>query len=208
MVYIQEKKRMKTILSLIFTFLSLSTKPQCLEADIIFIIDWSGSVGSQFNFLNKTFNDFCVEQNMSLDGVKVGFVCFGADVVSKCPLTDDLEKILVAMPKFVPSSNVTNVFTSFVTAEEFFKQSSFERNKEVRKFIILISDGDIFDIDLALQIAYRLRDSGVEIFSIAVSGTSGIQNNSLINLAGGLDNYVGTEYEYLFEAIKRLGICM
>lgn len=98
-------------------------------------------------------------------------------------------------------------------AETLFSISKEERNNEPEhKFIILISDGETGNISETLQIAARLKNDRVVIYTIQVVEDGEMEtafdgSDILRRIASDEGFYYRSTYVALYEIIKKLEFC-
>lgn len=143
----------KLLLLIIFPFL-LGTKIErkqnnviCYKADIIFIIDYSGSMGTMIPYYEPWLRGTVRELPLSHQ-LKAGLLFFSDNVcgVSMCPLTEDKflfdEKILEG--KHCLSAG-TYLEPALKKAKEMFTISEEERGEKVPQIVVVATDLDISD---------------------------------------------------------------
>ncbi|XP_059519973.1 collagen alpha-6(VI) chain [Myotis daubentonii] len=152
----------------------ICTEEACKEmkADIMFLVDSSGSIGLD-NFIKmKTFMKSLVSKSqIGADRVQVGVVQF-SDInkeefqlnkyISQSEISDAIDR----MPH-IGQTTMTGSALTFVS--QYFSPAKGARPK-VRKFLILITDGEAHDI--VKDPAVALRQEGIIIYSVGVFGSN------------------------------------
>lgn len=115
----------KIFLIMLIFCCSLSSYSQCLKADIIFLLDWSGSENGNGVYISESTKDFIHSLDMGPSSVKVGIIPFDDDPkTSWCvPLTYDvdvLSNVVSNLGTTFPSGN-TSYYGAFFLASSFFK---------------------------------------------------------------------------------------
>lgn len=143
-----------------------------MKADIMFLVDSSGSIGSA-NFIKmKTFMKNLVNKTqIGADRVQVGVVQF-SDVnkeefqLNKYMFQSKISDAIDQM-KYIGETTLTGSALTFVA--QYFSPDKGAR-PNVRKFLILITDGEAQDIVKGPAVA--LRQEGVIIYSVGVFGAN------------------------------------
>lgn len=196
------------------TILSISVSGQeCLEADIVFILDWSSSVDTKGQFIAEAAIEFVKEMKLGPSLVKIGLIPFNSFLLTQyaTPCSYDrelLEERLSRLASSVPA-NLTYMYESFFLAEEYFQKSVEERGKEPRwKIIVIISDGEESQgsANASVVKAIELKSEGVIIYAISVDGSGGIEH--LKNLSSGDGFYIEMDYRSLKNGMKDWDPCM
>lgn len=119
------------------------------------------------------------------EAVRFGIVQFDDSAQVLQPLSADTDSVSAAI-----QSIGTGGGTSFVPAMEQARQVLDGGRPGVRQVVVFLSDGDATDTPAAKQAAARLRDSGVEVFTIGLG--YGVNRDDLTEMAGGPDRYLET----------------
>lgn len=208
-LYIAE---MRKIILLIFLFFSMGLRSQCLKADIIIMMDWSGSESDNGQYITSAANDFIYSLDMGPSSVKVGVIPF--DWLPKIPwcvpLTWDksvLSSVVNNLGSTFPSG-ITGYEESLYLARQFFKKSQEERGEEVIKIIILISDGEETEISTNGAVSL-LKSENCLIWCIGTSSSkvSDEGRSRLLFISSGPEFYSEQTYYTLRDELLRLNIC-
>lgn len=132
-----------------------NTTPPCYKADIVFVIDYSGSMSEYINTYEPWLRATAGELPLS-SHLKAGLLFFSNDVCAvQCPLTDDKllfdEKIIQGRDCL---SGGTFIEPGFRRAEEMFDQSEKEREEAVPRIIVVVTDSDVSDHVEACEFIY------------------------------------------------------
>lgn len=146
----------------------------CLEADIILAVDWSGSVSAKREYMLQAIYAYSRSFLLSEDGIKLGVLSFGDETSSPALLTADTTVIDHGILQLMDDSlnHATRCDDVPTYASVLFAQSKQERGKSPqRKFLIVISDGDVRGKDVVSQEfrAFAERE-GVLICTIRLEG--------------------------------------
>ncbi|KAM8967064.1 collagen alpha-6(VI) chain [Pelodytes ibericus] len=178
-----------------------------IQADVIFLVDSSGSIGPPNYDKMKTFMKNLVNKTeIGRDKVQFAVVQFSDTTnvefqldqyTTMGPIMDSIDKMI-----YMGQHTYTGKALEFVS--EYFSQAKGARPK-VRKFLILITDGQATD---AVKIpAESLRNSSVIIFSVGIFNAS---KDQLLEISGKTENLF---YLESFETLKKIedelvfGIC-
>jgi hypothetical protein len=118
----------------------------CYKADIIFVIDYSGSMSNTIPYYEPWLRTTAGELPLS-SSLKAGLLFFSADVCQfTCHLTDDKilldEKILQGKNC---NSSGTYIEPALSRANEMFDISEKERGEKVPRIVVLVTDLDVSD---------------------------------------------------------------
>lgn len=201
----------KIFLIMLIFCCSLSSYSQCLKADIIFLLDWSGSENGNGVYISESTKDFIHSLDMGPSSVKVGIIPFDDDPkTSWCvPLTYDvdvLSNVVSNLGTTFPSGS-TSYYGAFFLASSFFKESQEKRGESVINIIILISDGIETDFN-SDEIIDNIK-SYCLIWSLGTtsSGMTSFGRKRLNDICTSPEFYSEQTYSDLKEELLRLNIC-
>lgn len=106
----------------------------------------------------------------SLDGDRVGLVCFAGAAFPQCPLTVDYAAARLFLAQADPSmitSQGTNIAAAVETALELF-----EAEQGAFRAVIVVTDGEDFGGALD-EVLKKLRDKQVRVFAIGIGNSAG-----------------------------------
>ena len=153
-----------------FTFSHAACKE--MKADIMFLVDSSGSIGDENFKKMKTFMKNLVSKSqIGADRVQIGVVQF-SDVnreefqLNKYMSPSDISDAIDQMGH-MGETTMTGSALAFVS--QYFSPAKGAR-PTVRKFLILITDGEAHDI--VKDPAVALRQEGIIIYSVGVFGSN------------------------------------
>lgn len=140
--------------------------------DIMIALDLSGSMNSQ-DFENDPRTRIEIAQQEAIRFIQkrtndaIGLVIFGADAISRCPITHD-KKLLEAIVKQSSVGSInhdgTVLSTALITAA-----SRLRNSKAKSKIIILLTDGEPSEGDMnpekAIEVAQKM---GIKIYTIGI----------------------------------------
>ncbi|XP_015282167.1 PREDICTED: LOW QUALITY PROTEIN: collagen alpha-6(VI) chain-like [Gekko japonicus] len=146
------------------------TEEACKEmkADIMFLVDSSGSIGDEnFNKMKNFMSHLVNKSHIGLDQVRIGVVQFSDIAKEEFPLNKYSAKsdIIEAIRRMaaIKENTLTGQALEFVA--EYFTPSKGSRSS-VNKILILLTDGEAQDEVKAPAVA--LREDGITIYSVGV----------------------------------------
>lgn len=202
---------MKWITCLLLIF-SLPSFSQCLKADIVLLIDWSGSEKENSRFISKSISDFTESLTLGPSSMKLGIIPFNSDPILKWCVNISYDKDIISsvsdqMVNSYPSG-ATDYQSSFRLADALFKKSSVDRGENVVRIIILISDGEELG-RYSESISKDMKEDGCIFWCIGTS-SGPIMDQSrdhLIRISSGIDFYLEGDYKSLSNELVRLDLC-
>ncbi|XP_045153631.1 collagen alpha-5(VI) chain [Echinops telfairi] len=156
---------------------SICTQKECedMKADIMFLVDSSGSIGQDNHGTMKTFIKNLLNRiQIGPSKTQIGLVQFSDNIREEFPLNkyfshQDISGVVDSMLLIGRNTLTGHALDS---TSPYFTSARGSRPK-VKKFLILITDGEAQDS--VLEPAQRLRDQGVIIFSVGVFGANRTQ---------------------------------
>ncbi|ELK16748.1 Collagen alpha-6(VI) chain [Pteropus alecto] len=143
-----------------------------MKADIMFLVDSSGSIGSE-NFIKmKTFMKNLVSKSqIGADRVQIGVVQFSDINKEEFQLNKYISQseILGAIDQMAHIGETTWTGAALTFVSQYFSPAKGAR-PNVRKFLILITDGEAHDV--VKDPAVALRQEGIIIYSVGVFGSN------------------------------------
>jgi Mg-chelatase subunit ChlD len=208
------------ILLPVFLLFASFSSAQCLKADVIFMLDWSGSEDSNRVYIPSAAFELVDALELGPSAVKVGIIPFNYYPIlsnSLYPSADKaiIHEVLATLMCTAPSGS-TSFPTSFQLAKNFFDQSEEERKERVLRIVLFISDGDEewAHRELTLAISSIMKKDGIFIWCIATPNAFSedptdpnrchLQQIS----SGALEGfYMEYYYSMLKEELTRLNLC-
>lgn len=115
----------------------------CYKADVIFVIDVSGSMKSVRPSVHIWMKDLAFRFPESNE-VKIGLIHFSQNTCAKLPLTSDRGLLQVVSNDGVYClEGGTHLLEALIDADYYFSVSQEERGIDVPKIIVLVTDGDV-----------------------------------------------------------------
>ncbi len=176
---------MKKILIFLVSLILLTTiqakSQNCFNADMMILIDWSGSEKGNECALATAASLFISELPVEENQLRAGVLTFNNYVVDEVSLTGDKDFLLsnIAGIALYEANGGTSIEDALITAG-----SALYNERTVPKLIIIISDGEINDMDEALMQVTALKQyMNVAVFAVQIGGQDdGLKN--LIRLTG------------------------
>src|SRR5580765_7016118 len=137
-------------LFLVGIFITSICRSQCLQMDLILIGDFSASVSGNEVYISEAFQSFARKLQVSPDGIQIGVIAFNSDTYLISPLNDDpydLNSRIITLRQF-ESNSTTNLSAALLSATELLT-----KGRDVRKMIIIVSDGDVDSKDQTFAVA-------------------------------------------------------
>uniref|UniRef100_K7FNG1 VWFA domain-containing protein n=1 Tax=Pelodiscus sinensis TaxID=13735 RepID=K7FNG1_PELSI len=179
--FVQEFSALKNIKNEIVQLIRPGKALKGMRADIMFLVDSSGSIG-QDNFLKiKSFMKELVNKtDIGPDRVQVGVIQFSGSNKEEFQLNQYSSKddIFSAIERMSLIGEITLTGGALTFVSNYFKPSKGAR-QGVKKFLILITDGEAQD-EVRLP-ATALREQGVTIYSVGVFNAN---KNQLEEISG------------------------
>lgn len=200
------KKFIILLLMSLMLYSSNSKAQECLQADMMILVDWSGSEQGHELEVATAAALFISELPVRHDMLRIGIVPFSNGIDTLFPLTGDKDLLLeqIAYWSAVGAAGGTYIEDALmISGQQLLNQ------RMVPKIIIIISDGEIHDIDNAVVTKYRLKSMmPLAVFAVQI-GRDNIKGDIdyLIRLTGNADNVEIAEPLEILEALKKLSIC-
>ncbi|KAF5921860.1 hypothetical protein HPG69_013034 [Diceros bicornis minor] len=143
-----------------------------MKADIMFLVDSSGSIGPENFSKMKTFMKNLVSKSqIGADRVQIGVVQFSDVNKEEFPLNRYVSEseISSAIDRMAHIGETTLTGGALTFVSQYFSAAKGAR-PNVRKFLILITDGEAQDI--VKDPAIALRQEGIIIYSVGVFGSN------------------------------------
>ncbi|XP_066540108.1 collagen alpha-6(VI) chain [Hoplias malabaricus] len=182
----------------IVTDICSETACEDMQADIIFLVDGSWSIGTEdFAKAKKFLNTMVSKFNIGKDGVQVGLVQFSTDTKAEFQLNTyyDSAQIIQAINGIQQMDQNTLIGEALKYLSEYFDPHKGGRTN-VPKVLVVITDGE--SQDEVTDPAKALRDKGVTIYCIGV----GEANSAQLRTISDSPNNVYMEQN--FDALKFL----
>ncbi|TMS01716.1 Collagen alpha-6(VI) chain [Larimichthys crocea] len=183
--YVDNFEALETLYKNITHVLCNSTKPVCekQKADLVFLLDQSGSIDPQDyvtmkNFTTNLINSFKVSQDL----VRVGVAQFSSTFQKEFYLNEFYteQSISKHISDMNQSGGGTNIGWALDSIKDYFKASTGSRiSSKISQNLVLITDGESQD-DVE-DAADSLRKMGIEVFAI---GIGDVHDLELLQITG------------------------
>ncbi len=201
------KKLLIFLLVIYLVLCGLHTKAQnCIKADLMILIDWSGSERGHELELATAASLFVSELSVSEDQLRIGLITFSDGIDDVVPLTGDKDFLMddIASTATIEASGGTYMQQALNLAGGYLIN---QRN--VPKIIIIISDGEIYDIKKnELEITKIKSMTSANVFAVQI-GKYGQEEQfeKLVLLTGNPNNVEVSIPTEILKALKKLNIC-
>lgn len=184
------------LLSLLFVY----SNP-CLQADIVIVADFSGSVQGYENQIKRSLLSFVNRFELSEETAKIGVITFADYAVINQGLTTDKTQLTSAIHKVYHPQGSTNTVDALQYAAN---ELIVNGRPGFRKVIVFISDGRPDSPCVALQIANQLKTFDIRIYGILITAPD--HDEEFMRVASSV--YLKTDYESLSDEIMKLNVCL
>ncbi|XP_021097829.1 collagen alpha-6(VI) chain [Heterocephalus glaber] len=143
-----------------------------MKADIMFLVDSSGSIGPEnFSKMKMFMKNLVSKSQIGADRVQIGVVQFSDVNKEEFPLNRFMSQseISNAIDQMAHIGETTLTGSALTFVSQYFSLSKGAR-PNVRKFLILITDGEAQDI--VKDPADALRQEGIIVYSVGVFGSN------------------------------------
>uniref|UniRef100_A0AAV2ME79 non-specific serine/threonine protein kinase n=1 Tax=Knipowitschia caucasica TaxID=637954 RepID=A0AAV2ME79_KNICA len=170
--YVDNFDALETLYKNISSVICADIKPECekQEADLVFLLDQSGSIQSNDYQTMKNFTGELVRSfTISQDQVRVALAQFSSSFEHQLYLNEKNteEKVVEHILGLRQLGGGTNIGHALNSLQQYFTAARGSRKaQQVSQNLILITDGE--SQDAVEDAALRLRSSGVELFVIGV----------------------------------------
>ncbi|KAL3980101.1 hypothetical protein ACER0C_016174 [Sarotherodon galilaeus] len=166
--FVDNFKDLETLYQNISSVICNSTKRVCNQTDLVFLLDYSGSITEEqhkimINFTASVVNNFNVSENFA----RVGLAQFSDNPRNEFYLNtyDNKAKMIGHIRNMTYEGGSTYLGKALVHIRDYFHESKGGR-RDIPKNLVLITDGNSHD-DVE-DAAEALRKMGITIFAIAV----------------------------------------
>ncbi|KAL7976790.1 hypothetical protein Chor_008739 [Crotalus horridus] len=141
-----------------------------MKADVMFLVDSSGSISEQdFEKMKKFMKELVDKCSVGLHEVQVGIVQFSSISQEELPLSSSKDHIINTIGNMEQMKQNTYTGRALQFVSDYFKPSKGARSS-VNKILILLTDGEAHDN--VREPASALRKEGVIIYSIGIGGAN------------------------------------
>jgi uncharacterized protein with von Willebrand factor type A (vWA) domain len=198
---------MKAISILLFLLMtSLSAKSQgCLTADIMILIDWSGSERGHETQITRAAALFASSLVISETQVRIGVITFSNYPVGVVNLTGNKDSLLngIAMLSNTDAGGGTDLMPGLDGASKMLINK-----RKVAKILIIISDGMVDDLNESLWVKEQTMSKiPLAIYAVQVGDKLSVGMDNLIKLTGSKESIEVETSDGLVGALKRLDLC-
>uniref|UniRef100_A0A670ZUD5 Collagen type VI alpha 6 chain n=1 Tax=Pseudonaja textilis TaxID=8673 RepID=A0A670ZUD5_PSETE len=154
-----------------------------MKADVMFLVDSSGSISHQdFEKMKKFMQELVDKCSVGLDEVQFGVVQFSSTNKEEFQLNSSKDYIINAIGNMAQMQQNTYTGKALQFVSDYFKPAKRAR-PSVNKILILLTDGEAHDN--VREPSSALRKEGVIIYSIGITGANVTQ---LVEISGAPNN--------------------
>lgn len=178
------------------------TNRGCLKADVIVLVDISGSIDGYEDQVELALIGFVDGLDISDEGIHAGIIAFSSQGQTLCKLTGNHDEFDDTF-KRVRSDNGNTLMKEGVVAvmDEYSKRG----REDAVKVVIVISDGAAQDQPEALQLLESFSLINALVCSVLIKNT--VSDSDFMKKVGG-NCYLETDYGHLYKELERLDFCL
>ncbi|KAM3821045.1 collagen alpha-6(VI) chain-like [Vipera latastei] len=177
--YVEQFDSLKNIKNEIVQDICSEKACEEMKADVMFLVDSSGSISEQdFEKMKKFMKELVDKCSVGLHEVQVGVVQFSSISQEEFPLSSSKDHIINTIGNMEQMKQNTYTGRALQFVSDYFKPSKGARSS-VNKILILLTDGEAQDN--VREPASALRKEGVIIYSIGITGANVTQ---LVEISG------------------------
>lgn len=199
----------------------------CLEADILIVVDWSGSTQSEHSSMVGAIYAYSRSFVLTDNGIKIGIVSFGDNSTIVSPITADTDVLDQGMMTLLADNANHGTVADDVPAliHTLMLQSMKERGRmPLRRFVIFISDGDIHNRrEIRTELVRASTSLEIMTFAIWLGESSEDSNNipyvepredvemsgrDFMKLIASPGCFLQSDYSSLRDFLIRLNLCI
>lgn len=205
------RRRLTILLALLLTIIiillnihkSHACDGGCLKADVIVLVDVSGSIDGYEDQIHLALVGFVDGLDISEDGIRAGIIAFGDKATTLCPLTGDHDKFDDTFKRVKADRNGgTNMREGVIAVmDEYSKRG----RPDAVKVVIVISDGATSFQPETLQLLESFSLMQALVCSVLIKNT--VSDADFMKKVGG-NCYLETDYSKLYKELERLDFCL
>lgn len=179
-----------------------------LQANIIFVVDYSGSIAGAEKFYKKMFVAFGDGLPLSPDGIKFSIVSFSDVVKVEQPLTGsliDFYTTIDLLDRKKPMATDAQLADAIDTALDIATTPWADEDDRTPAFIVIVTDGMCSDLERAVALAEAQRNNNkIMLYTILVP-TKGESNPGVLrDIATNPMNFLESDYNELVHQLQRM----
>ncbi|MDH5442130.1 MAG: VWA domain-containing protein [Candidatus Nomurabacteria bacterium] len=185
----------------------------CISADIVMLVDWSGSLEGYEGAQMDACKEFVSKFDLKKERVRfalVSFYNFGEETINH-KLSSDKKSLL---SKFESMKSLSAGGSSYMEGGISLSRVIFQRGNETRtdnyqKIIIIISDGDLNDsVETYVELLSMTNQYAVRVISLYMGNYNNDSSVEFMKSIATPGNYFQTSYKELAEFLKDLDLCL
>lgn len=195
----------------IFVLYSLFAFSQCLRANIAIVVDFSGSEMGYERLLAHAMYQFVEELPISNEQVKISISIFReleeSNFTILTELSGDKENVKNSALSILSYSPNGGTLINDVLVESISQFANDDR-KDVINFIVIISDGDIYDSDIATTTLRKFEgDMRLNVYAIEIGSIDINSYKILVSLTNDKDKVIFSKPNEIINAFKQINLC-
>ena len=195
---------------MMFLLMSQVAKPQgCLTADVVLILDWSSSESGNEARLASAASEFISNLDISDVQLRVAVITFSNKTTVVSKLNGDKEDLMskVSALRLFDAGGGT-----WITESVQASLVMLNNNRDVPKFVIIISDGIIPDAPVASIYLQEAKSKiPLQVFAVQIADPSAVDVDdgflTLSALTGDSKKVSSSSITGLVESLKKLSLC-
>lgn len=191
------------IIGLLFLHSRMIASPKgCLKADVIVLIDISGSVKGHEDQINLALIGFVDHLNISDEGIHAGIIAFSDNTKTLCRLTGNHDEFDDSFKQVQSDNGNTNMMMGVnAVIDELEKRG----RPDAIKVVIIISDGATEFQGGTVRSLERLTLMQGMVCSVLIK--NGLSDEDFMKRIGG-NCYLETDYGRLYKELEKLDFCL
>lgn len=177
-------------------------KKECLELDVVILVDVSGSIAGYEEYIHKALYVFINKIEPSETGIWLSVVKFSKDGEVASHLSYDKSILIYQFDRIISDGGTTNMADGMYSSVNELVENG---RKGVKKVIIVLSDGAVDNSTETQLVAEQLKMSNVTICSVLILSNT-IDKELMKAISSNC--YIESRFEDLPEQIEKLDLCL
>jgi Mg-chelatase subunit ChlD len=174
----------------------------CLKADVIVLVDVSGSIDGYEDQIHLALVGFVDGLDISEEGIRAGIIAFADNATTLCPLTGDHDTFDDTFKRVRSDNGSTNMKEGVIAVLDEYSQRG---RPDAVKVVIVISDGATQFQAETLRLLESLSLIQALVCSVLIKNT--VSDVEFMKQVGG-NCYLETDYGQLYKELERLDFCL
>lgn len=175
----------------------------CLKADVIVLVDISGSIEGHEDQIHLALVGFVDGLDISEDGIRAGIIAFGDNASILCPLTGNHDEFDDSFKRVkADRASGTNMKEGVIAVMDEYSRRG---RPDAVKVVIVISDGATNFQPETLQLIESFSLLQALVCAVLIQNT--VSEPEFMKQVGG-NCYLETDYGRLYKELERLDFCL